>query len=179
MANVLNRTTKQYIASAHTPDYDPGDWIINPDMSAVSGVPSKYWKITGDTVSEMSAAEKDASCLDDAKAEKCAAIDARTDELIAAGFTYNSKTFSLSQAAQARLTGINQVRDDASVTYPIVWNTKDDTGTESLADAAAVLAFYLTALGAYRGHVDSGTSLKDQVRAASTVAAVEAITDTR
>jgi hypothetical protein len=179
MASVLHRTTKQYIASAHTPDYPVEDWIHNPDMSPVSGVPSQYWKITGDAVSEMSAAEKDAACLSDVKAAKCAAIDARTDELITAGFTYNAKTFSLSQEAQARLTGINQVRDDAAVTYPVVWNTIDDGATESLADAAAVLAFYLTALGTYRGHVDGGTTLKDQVRAAATVAAVEAITDSR
>lgn len=60
MANVLNRTTKQYITSANTPDYPTADWIINPDLSGVSGVPSKYWKITGDVVTEMNQTEKDA-----------------------------------------------------------------------------------------------------------------------
>lgn len=179
MASVLHRTTKQYIASAHTPNHDPADWIINPDMSGVAGVPSQYWKITGDTVSEMSAAEKDAACLSDVKAAKCAAIDARTSELIAQGFTYDSKTFSLSIEAQAKMAGVQQVKDNVAVTYPIVWNNIDDTDTVSLADAAALEAFYLAGVGAYRTHADSGTALKDQVRAASTVAAVEAITDSR
>jgi len=64
MASVLNRATKQYIESANTPDYPVAQWIINPDMSAVTigGVlePSKYWIITGDAVTLMSPAEMDA-----------------------------------------------------------------------------------------------------------------------
>ena len=60
MASVLNRTTKQYVRSANTPDYPTVDWIIDPDMSAVDGWPSKYWVITGDTVSLMDQAARDA-----------------------------------------------------------------------------------------------------------------------
>ncbi len=60
MANVLNRTTKEYRQSVNTPDFDPVDWIINPDLSAVQGVSNRYWVITGDTITEMSQAEKDA-----------------------------------------------------------------------------------------------------------------------
>jgi len=36
------------------------DWIWNPNLSAVTGQPSKYWTITGDVVSLMSQAERDA-----------------------------------------------------------------------------------------------------------------------
>lgn len=60
MADVLNRTTLQYLQSVNTPDYPVGDWVINPDLSGVTGVAQKYWKLTGDVVSEMSQAEKDA-----------------------------------------------------------------------------------------------------------------------
>jgi len=66
MAVVLHRTTKEKIDGVHTPDYPVADWIINPDLSAVAGVPVEYWKIVGDVVSEMGAAEKaavDASLL--------------------------------------------------------------------------------------------------------------------
>jgi hypothetical protein len=59
MSTVLHRTTKEYHESANTPDYPIENWIINPDLSAVSGVPIKYWKITGDAVSEMNQTEKD------------------------------------------------------------------------------------------------------------------------
>ena len=58
MANVLNRSTKQYLTSVSTPDYPVGAWIINPDMSAVVGEPSKYWTITGDDVTLKSPAEQ-------------------------------------------------------------------------------------------------------------------------
>lgn len=60
MATVLNRTTKLLIESANTPDYPVAQWIHNPDLSAVQGWPSKYWIITGDVVTLMSQAERDA-----------------------------------------------------------------------------------------------------------------------
>lgn len=50
MANVLNRTTKQYLISVNTPDFDPSQWIINPDLSAVGSFSSQYWVITGNAV---------------------------------------------------------------------------------------------------------------------------------
>ena len=60
MADVLHRTTKEQRFSVHTPDYPVVDWVINPDLSGVIGIPVKYWKITGDVVSEMDQSEKDA-----------------------------------------------------------------------------------------------------------------------
>jgi len=59
MSNVINRTTKQYKESVNTPDYPVADWIINPDLSALTSVPEKYWKIVGDDVVEMTQTEKD------------------------------------------------------------------------------------------------------------------------
>lgn len=60
MATVLNRVTKQLIRSVNTPDYDPLDWIHNPDLSAVSGFDSIYWVITGDVVTLMNLSARDA-----------------------------------------------------------------------------------------------------------------------
>ena len=60
MSSVLHRTTKQFHRSVNTPDFDPADWIINPDLSAVGGFPSKHWVITGDVVSLMDQADRDA-----------------------------------------------------------------------------------------------------------------------
>lgn len=75
MADVLNRTTRQYLKSVNTPDYPPAEWIINPDMSPVEGVPNRYWIITGDVVSEMSTGEKAIVDL--------ALLEARRDSIIA------------------------------------------------------------------------------------------------
>lgn len=92
MANVLNRATKEYRLSVNTPEYNSTDWIINPDVSALAGVPTKYWNISGDTVTEMTQAEKDA--VDAAeqsarvaaiKAELKARFDKETDNTKALG----------------------------------------------------------------------------------------------
>jgi len=61
MADVLHRTTKQYLRSVHTPDHPEADWIINPVLTAaVRAAPTKYWKISGDTVTKMLLAERNA-----------------------------------------------------------------------------------------------------------------------
>ena len=61
MASVVHRTTKEYRRSADTGKFPVEDWIINPDMAAVEDVPSKYWVISGDIVSEMTQAAKDSA----------------------------------------------------------------------------------------------------------------------
>ena len=58
MAVVLHRDTKQIIRSANTADYRDGNWLINPDMSRVRGVSQRYWKVIGNEVYAMTAAER-------------------------------------------------------------------------------------------------------------------------
>lgn len=60
MTDVVHRITKEYRRSVHTPDYSLADWIHNPDLSAVVGQPAKYWLITGDVISLMDQAARDA-----------------------------------------------------------------------------------------------------------------------
>lgn len=57
MANVINRTTKQYLQNVHTPAFPYAQWIKNPVLPTCA---SKYWKIVGDQVLEMNQPEKDA-----------------------------------------------------------------------------------------------------------------------
>lgn len=57
------------------------EWIYNPDMSAVEGVPRKYLVITGDIVSEMSQSEKDAVDAAALAAQRDAMVDAAIDDL--------------------------------------------------------------------------------------------------
>ena len=62
MGDWVHRTTKAYLQSV-SPDSLPdliSNYISQPDLSGVVGVPSKYWIITGDIISEMSPVEKDA-----------------------------------------------------------------------------------------------------------------------
>lgn len=188
---VADRVTS-YINSAHSPDYD-GYMIINPDLSSISGVEQKYWVVNDWTydegsntydgyVEEMTQAEKDAVDDDDLptlKAKRYAEIDARTNELIAQGFTFDGYVFSLSQNAQVRLMGINQVRSRPEIQYPIKWNNKNDTLALDIVDEDELLDMFMTAFDTYRDHVDSGTDLKDLIRDAEDADAVNAIVDNR
>lgn len=69
---VPNRVTA-YAASANTPEYDSEpNKLVNPDLSALSGVIVKFWKRVGLTVVEMSQAEKDAIAAAEATAQVAA-----------------------------------------------------------------------------------------------------------
>ena len=78
MANVLHKTADpvEYLRSVNDPDYSPAQYFINPDISAVSGVDSKYWKRPlAQTVTEMSQGEKDAVDALDAQAQEDSEIN--------------------------------------------------------------------------------------------------------
>ena len=60
MGDFLHRVTKQHLISTSPNDLpEPiGNYIEEPDLSAVSGFPSKYWKIAGNNVLLMSPPER-------------------------------------------------------------------------------------------------------------------------
>lgn len=58
MANVLNRVTREFIASVNTPDFPETDWIINPDLTAVAGFDPAYWVVAGNNVTLANAANR-------------------------------------------------------------------------------------------------------------------------
>jgi hypothetical protein len=58
MADVLNRSTFLLLRSVNTADYSPVDWVINPDLTAVVGWPSRYWTLVADAVGLMTPAER-------------------------------------------------------------------------------------------------------------------------
>lgn len=115
--------------------------------------------------------------LSDYKTLRYNEIDKKTGELISGGFVYGTKTFSLSQNAQINISALNQTRDE--LTYPINYNTIDDTDKYDVVDAVDMHNMYLTALNTKKGYLDSGTVLKDQIRAATDKAQVDAVIDNR
>ena len=63
MADVIHRTTLEFRRSVNEPDFPEPAWKWNPDMSAVVGVPARYWKAPADWNTqgpqEMTQPEKD------------------------------------------------------------------------------------------------------------------------
>jgi hypothetical protein len=186
MANVLHKTTLEFRGSVNGPDYDPAVWLINPPgLTALleSGVPSKNWKIVNDTdVTSFTTQEIEDRDFPISKEDKFAAIDARTDALCSLGFEFPAQSgqrFSLSPMSQLKLLGLDSLRNDVNLVYPIAYNTIDDNDLFSITDATMMHIFFLTAVGTYRAVIDAGTNLKTSVRAATTVAEVNAVQDTR
>jgi len=85
--------------------------------------------------------DRDTCTLDEYKKVKHSEVDRRTGQLIKQGFSYDGKTFSLSETAQLNLLGVHLNRKEALLIYPIVFNTIDDTDTYSLADESDVFNF--------------------------------------
>jgi len=58
MATVINRATREVRRSVNEPDFPQAAWIWNPSLPLCD---PKYWVVDGDTVREMTIAEKDAA----------------------------------------------------------------------------------------------------------------------
>ena len=134
-----------------------------------------YHRLASGDGSEIGDYEK-FQVVGDHKAVCSSSIDAKTADLIAEGFVFDGVTFSLSGAAQ-----LNHAADYMSraTLGPVVYNNIDDTVAYVIPDVPTLEAFYAAAVATIRGHRGTGTVLKDQVRAATTIEEIDAIEDTR
>jgi len=87
MATVVSRATSNVEVRYEVKgsEYDPAVWLIDPDLSAVAGVPNWYWKVVGNDVLEMTAGEKaavDAAILGNAKGSKIRYMAVRVGEYV-------------------------------------------------------------------------------------------------
>lgn len=113
--------------------------------------------------------------LDDYKLEKNQVIDHKTQELIGAGFTFDSEVFSLSIPAQINWNTLKN--SAADFTWPMDVTTIDDAAYSlSLANLGN---FWGTAMITVKTHLDSGRALKASVNAATDKAGVDAVVDSR
>jgi len=121
--------------------------------------------------------ELDRSVLSELKQARNNEIDDKTGSLVGLGYTWATKQFSLSQNAQINIIGLDNVRTE--LTYPIIYNTINDSDVHSISDATEIHNMYLTALATKKARLDSGTSLKTQIRNATTIEEVDAVVDLR
>lgn len=108
MANVYDKVKRVYRRSVHTPDFmgNP-DMLINPDVSALQGVPEKYWKVEFDTLIEMTQPEKDAVDLEIDNRRKAAVLQRAEAE-----FNFNPVTLALGKVI---FKEINKLRVQAGL----------------------------------------------------------------
>lgn len=157
----------------------PDGWLADPDLSAVSGVPEKHWKVVNDAVVEMSASEKadvDAKELARAKGKAIQAVRSKTNNLVAAGFVHDGKTISLTIEDLMTLTVL--MNADQSSFEKIVWPTVDGDFVE-LDTLGEFTTFARKASSGAFKHFGAARPIEESIRVATNVAAVEAVTDNR
>lgn len=144
MANVLSRTPPyQYRRSVNDPDYDIADWIFNPDLSAVTGFGPQYWIVTGDVVTLMNQAARDAvdaQAIADSIAAQTADLKTQVDGASPLGIDIraliqnsNRRINYLTNRVEEIQTILSDVRDQTSGTqarqnipgtFPLATNTR-------------------------------------------------------
>ena len=112
--------------------------------------------------------------LAQAKINKCAEIDLKTQSLIFGGFLSDGKDFSLSITAQINWSNIPLLPDSM---FPIALMTKNDE--LHILTLENRTAFYLSAVNGKNTHLQSGGALKIQVNALTTIADVQNFADPR
>ena len=176
MSYVVNKTNPEngVLRSVNTPDYPIANWWVNPTLPQCD---CRYWKNDAGTLAEMSSAEKDAAYLVIDKQAKTTEIAQRTEELIAAGFTFSDEDFRMSELDRLRLAEYYLVR--STLTYPLTLTSSDGLATVMVYNSTALEAVFDIVTTVTREYNDSGDVLMAQVRSATTLAEVAAVVDTR
>jgi hypothetical protein len=182
MGDVLHRQTKELRRSVNTPDYDVAEWLVNPDLSPVAGVPQSRWIVDGNAVrppNSIEAAAFDAVDLAAAKHAKMEAIDARTREIVTSGCEVAAgkivgTTLESTQNLQNLVLGVQL----GTVDLPQDISTIDGgaytiTGSADLVRVAGLLTRH------QRSALDRGRALRAQVLAADSLDAVAMVEDAR
>ena len=91
----------------------------------------------------------------------------------------NAKRFRIDDCALTRYHALFTARNAAGITYPVLINTYDNDGVQSLGGAAAVASFTEEVFVGHAGIIASGSALKQQVIDATTAAEVLAVEDNR
>ena len=102
-------------------------------------------------------------------------IDYKTRNLIASGFIYDGKTFSLSISAQINWNALQN--QTIEFTWPVEISTIDNNKYSLI--QANIKAFWVAGKDLVKGHLDSGRNLKVSIIAAIDEIAVDAIIDNR
>lgn len=190
MANVVNRTAVplQVLYSVNTPDYDPAEWIINPDLTILETVPLKYCKVSGEFIVEMSTLEKaavDAAELAAVKSlainQVCSTREAKIE--YGAGPEYpaaSGKHIATTAADQVRWLSWQQIGGkwaSLGMSYPFRVHSRDGSTYVDITKANDFTAV-LETIGVYiTGLFTEAEGIIQNVLAATTVAGVQSIVD--
>jgi len=91
MSTVVNKATFQVILSANTPEYDPNEWLINPD---IPDAPKRHWRILNGNLRLKTASQiatADAEFLAENKTSKKSELKAELGEALESKYSNDEK----------------------------------------------------------------------------------------
>lgn len=150
MATLVDIASKTVYYNVGVP-IDLTGWLVNPDLSAVSGYDTKFWIINPDnTIRLMTVDEQDQYLLADAQQDVCNKINDFRTNLIVSGFNYNGYVYDCDQVAMANIMA-TQVYVSSGATLPadFQWRTHDNTMVSF--DNASFTSFFQAAGQWYEG----------------------------
>ena len=139
--------------------------------------------VYGDSIADQTTLDNivlnhEAVSLDEYKLNRIKDIDQRTQELISNGFPYDGEMFSLSEHAQLNWIGMKTADISDLLTFPMGITTIDDK-EYLIQSKTSLTTFYITGLGYKKAILDSGRSLKTQIKTAVDVAGIDGVIDAR
>lgn len=109
MSTVVNKATFQVILSANTPEYDPNEWLINPD---IPDAPKRHWRILNGNLRLKTASQiatADAEFLAETKENKKNELKAELGEALESKYS-NDEKLSLLLILQLAVASGNTAR---------------------------------------------------------------------
>jgi len=169
-----------FAADSNPPRYEyQGEALVRMTQAAVDALVNPTWRLENGKAVLLSAAEEAAlvPTLEENRARKIEEIKAKTAELTRS-FDHGGKTFDLTVANQIRWKALRDAVVDGLVATPTSVTADDDTEL-SLADQAAVEAFYAAGVTAILTPVNQGKVLIAAAKAAVDQASLDAVVDSR
>jgi hypothetical protein len=146
MGAVLNRTSLQYIEFVNTPDYDPTVWVIDPDITPVESVSSMFWFINSDdSLSIMTDAQMTTAYLTVAITNQCNAVSNYRNQILSAGFSYNSDLYDSDPISIANVTA-TQTFIASGGTLPDTFVWRDANNNNQSYNNTTFTEFYMASI---------------------------------
>lgn len=152
MATVVNKTTLQVIKSVNTPEYDPSEWLINPD---IPDAPKRHWKVSGDNLTLKTAsqiASADAEWLSQVKSDKKDEFKEELGEALRSKYTDDEKLsllliLQLAVAAgnTARVTYVSQLAAWIDQGQDLLYAAQDNVDAATTEDEVSAMELNLDA----------------------------------
>lgn len=162
----------------------PEEWLINPDLTPVIGVPEKYWKINveGTGLASMDVNEKavvDAAELAAMKSSRYQQIWSKTKKLIGNHFEYESKSYAFPDVIEILTLQALVAAEPAPDPFPLICIQAADGTFLELTTQLEVQAYWGVMMSSLIQHKTDESTLIHDVRIAVDVLEVNAVVDNR